>query len=141
MFDFFRFKFDRGGVGRLGEKIARRYYLRQGYKIIERNLSFFGRKKQLGELDFVALRGAELVFVEVRTRVGELTDNALVSDVFYKVGSAKRGRIVDCAFRFIRKHNKGKMFSFKVDLCVVILDGNSSFFGSVGRRVETFRLF
>ncbi len=50
-------------VGHFGEKIACDYLKRRGYKIIEQNkkLSFF-------EIDIVAQKDKEIVFVEVKTR-------------------------------------------------------------------------
>lgn len=49
--------------GRRGEAIAERYYLSQGFKIIARNYSVRG-----GEIDLVAYKHGEIVFVEVKAR-------------------------------------------------------------------------
>jgi putative endonuclease len=49
--------------GRQGERIAVDYLLKKGYRILRKNYRF-GR----GEIDVVAQDGAELVFVEVKTR-------------------------------------------------------------------------
>jgi putative endonuclease len=53
-------------VGEIGENLAREYLEEQGYKIIEQNY-----KTKYSEIDLVAKKGADLVFVEVRTKVGE----------------------------------------------------------------------
>lgn len=61
-------------VGQMGEKIAREYLEKQGYKIIEQNY-----KTKYAEIDLVAekpagflgLGSSSLVFIEVRTKVGE----------------------------------------------------------------------
>jgi len=59
-------------VGQLGERMAREYLEKQGYKILEQNY-----KTKFAEIDLVAqksagfLREPTLVFVEVRTKVGE----------------------------------------------------------------------
>jgi putative endonuclease len=53
-------------TGKLGEKIARAYLEKKGYKIIEQN---WGTKR--GEIDIIAEKRGCLVFVEVRTKVGE----------------------------------------------------------------------
>ncbi len=50
-------------LGRLGEEIACRYLQEQGCRILARNLVFSG-----GEIDVVAQRASELLFVEVKTR-------------------------------------------------------------------------
>jgi putative endonuclease len=59
----------RGGhleTGRLGEEIARKHLEQKGYKIIEQNY-----KTKYGEIDLIARKGKELIFVEVRTKKGE----------------------------------------------------------------------
>ena len=53
-------------TGKLGEEIAKKYLENKGYKIVERNY-----KTKYAEIDLVAKRKNELVFVEVRTKVGE----------------------------------------------------------------------
>ncbi|MCX6720359.1 MAG: YraN family protein [Candidatus Staskawiczbacteria bacterium] len=64
-------------VGKIGEDLARKYLEKEGWKILEQNY-----KTKYAEIDLVALRPAQgklgrvfgketLVFVEVRTKVGE----------------------------------------------------------------------
>jgi putative endonuclease len=53
--------------GALGEKLARRFLRRNGYKILYRN--FRGRSG--GEIDIVARDHDALVFIEVKTRTRE----------------------------------------------------------------------
>lgn len=53
-------------VGRIGEDIAGRYLDQSGYKIIERNY-----RTKYAEIDLVAKKGNEMVFVEVRTKKGK----------------------------------------------------------------------
>ncbi len=50
-------------LGRQGEKLARQYLLDAGYRILATNY-----RCPWGEIDIIAQEGAELVFVEVRTR-------------------------------------------------------------------------
>ncbi|MCL4397552.1 YraN family protein [Patescibacteria group bacterium] len=54
-------------IGQLGEEIASNYLLKKGYQIIERNF----RAKQYGEVDILAQHRDTLVFVEVKTRIGD----------------------------------------------------------------------
>lgn len=54
-------------TGKVGEKMAEEYLKKQGCKIIERNF-----KTKYAEIDLVAKKGGELVFVEVKTRRGEM---------------------------------------------------------------------
>ncbi len=53
-------------TGRRGEEIAKEYLQKKGYKIIEQNY-----KTKYAEIDLVARQKKQLIFVEVRTRVGE----------------------------------------------------------------------
>jgi len=53
-------------TGKLGENIAKEYLENKGYKIIEQNY-----KTKYGEIDLVAKKGNELIFIEVRTKRGE----------------------------------------------------------------------
>ncbi|WP_159798595.1 YraN family protein [Puerhibacterium puerhi] len=54
-------------VGRYGEQVAARHLVERGFELLDRNWRGTG-----GELDVVALDGATLVAVEVKTRRGEL---------------------------------------------------------------------
>lgn len=57
-------------VGILGEKLARKFLEKKGYKILEQNY-----RTRFAEIDLLALNKVEgvdtLVFVEVRTKIGE----------------------------------------------------------------------
>jgi len=59
-------------VGKIGEDLARGYLIKEGYKIVEQNY-----RTKYAEIDLVAqkslgfLKPSKLVFVEVRTKVGE----------------------------------------------------------------------
>ncbi|HZC47245.1 MAG TPA: YraN family protein [Candidatus Acidoferrum sp.] len=50
-------------LGRRGERAAEKYLRRSGYRIVARNFRAAG-----AEIDVVAMDGATLVFVEVKTR-------------------------------------------------------------------------
>ncbi|MFZ2299694.1 MAG: YraN family protein [Candidatus Moraniibacteriota bacterium] len=59
----------KSAAGSLGEELGCRYLRHKGYKILETNYcNASGRR--LGEIDIVARKGKELVFVEVKTRLG-----------------------------------------------------------------------
>ncbi len=53
-------------TGKAGEEIARKYLEGKGYKIIKQNY-----RTKYAEIDLVAKKGNELVFIEVRTKKGE----------------------------------------------------------------------
>jgi putative endonuclease len=55
------------GLGAKGESLAADYLKKKGYRIIQRNYkNKIGR--QIGEIDIIAEKGNEIVFVEVKTR-------------------------------------------------------------------------
>ena len=53
-------------LGKLGEKLASEFLLKKGYQILE-----FNFKARYGEIDIVAQDTDTLVFVEVKTRIGD----------------------------------------------------------------------
>ena len=55
----------REGLGKAGESLAERFLKRKGYEILKRNF-----KCRLGEIDLIAREGGEIVFVEVKSRIG-----------------------------------------------------------------------
>ena len=65
MFNLFKNK--ELSLGQLGEKAAVTFIKRHGYKIICTNFTNTAGRR-LGEIDIIAKEGAELVFVEVKTR-------------------------------------------------------------------------
>jgi putative endonuclease len=54
-------------IGNYGERVAAAFLRRHGYKVLTRNYLTDG-----GEIDLVCRHGEMLVFVEVRSRAGEL---------------------------------------------------------------------
>ncbi len=80
--------------GTRSERAAGRYLRRLGYRIVARNYSC-----PLGELDIVALDGACIVFVEVRsTGTDDLSRPAL------SVDAAKQRRLTNLAVHFLQRH-------------------------------------
>lgn len=98
-------------IGELGEKIASEYLQSQGYKILERNF-----RKRYGDIDIIAVENGTLVFIEVKTRVGNRyglpeesitpwkIQNLIKSSYFYKL---KHPRLPD---------------SLRIDVVSVLLD-------------------
>lgn len=54
---------DRITLGRFGERLAERYLIAQGYRILARNW-----RGRAGELDLIAVHGEVIVVCEVKTR-------------------------------------------------------------------------
>ena len=63
--------YERHEIGKIGEDIACRYLLQEGYKIIERNFECLQ-----GEIDIIAKDKNYLVFIEVKTRTNKIYGEA-----------------------------------------------------------------
>ena len=81
---------DRQGVGRRGEELAARYLQELGLTVIDRNV-----RMAWGEIDLVARQGDELVFVEVKTRIG---DQSTAPDEILGVGKLARLERMSAAY-------------------------------------------
>lgn len=53
-------------LGKLGEDLASDYLENKGYKLVKRNF-----KARYGEIDIIAVHNKTLIFVEVKTRIGD----------------------------------------------------------------------
>ncbi len=75
MFNLFKGK-KKKNLGEHGEDLAVKYLKKNGYKILERNFAnTIGRR--LGEIDVIARKKKEIIFVEVKTRGLDKRDNTL----------------------------------------------------------------
>ena len=66
-------------VGNIGEDIACKYLTKNDYEIIQRNFSC----KQ-GEIDIIAQKGKEIVFIEVKTRTNRKYGNPIEAVTTWK---------------------------------------------------------
>jgi len=73
-------------TGQLGEEIAVSFLKQHNFEIIERNY----RSKRWGEIDIIAIDGDQLVFVEVKTRVGDQQTAAIESITTHKLQTLMR---------------------------------------------------
>ena len=53
-------------LGQKGEELARDYLRRQGYRILAQNF-----RTRFGEIDLIATKEGLIIFVEVKTRIGQ----------------------------------------------------------------------
>ncbi len=81
-------------LGERGEAEAERFLTKLGYKILAR-----GSRNKLGELDRVALDGATIVFVEVKTR--HSTDQGHPADA---VDDRKQAKLTRLALAYLKRH-------------------------------------
>ena len=100
-------------TGRSAEKLAAAYLRARGYQIWKSNWRS-GKK----ELDLVAIQKAELVIVEVKSRVGNQVN--LPSEVIH---TKKQRNIVRAAEAFIRFHNSKRPTRFDVIAVIYNAEG------------------
>lgn len=103
-------------LGQRGEEFAREEYGRQGYKIIGNNV-FNRRGKRMGEIDFVAAKAREIIFVEVKTRNQAEGRFGLPQEA---VNFYKQQRLLRMVKLFLLQHAEFKNFTPRIDVCVVI---------------------
>jgi putative endonuclease len=112
----------RQGLGRTGERLAAEELVRRGYRILEQNFHC-----SHGEIDLVAEDEHDLIFVEVKTRRGNiygLPEEA----VTYR----KRQKIVQVASYYLDLHACSER-SWRIDVVAVQL--------SKGGRPEEIRIY
>ncbi len=101
---------DRLQVGPKGEKLARRFLKRQGYKILAKNYTC-----PVGEIDLIALDGRTIAFIEVKTRQGG--DQADPEDT---VTAAKRRKLYQVA-RYWLNQRQADDYACRFDVVAVTL--------------------
>ena len=100
-------------LGNTGEKLARDFLKKKGYKI--RDTNFRCRE---GEIDIVAEKKGCLVFVEVRTKASSGFGSPEESVTF-----AKKERIISSALVYLSEH-QDLPESWRIDFVAVELDRN-----------------
>lgn len=87
--------------GAAGEKIAERYLLKKGWKIIDRNVRASGGLggRQRGELDLICADRGVIVFVEVKFR-----SNAMSGDPAEAVTQEKLTRLKSAVVGYLQLH-------------------------------------
>lgn len=109
--------FVQSSVGALGEELGCRYLRKKGYKIRETNYcNTTGRR--LGEIDIIAERKKELVFVEVKTRLGGQGSDIIPEANITRTKLHKLERIALCYLR--EKRYESRPYHF--DALAIIYD-------------------
>ena len=102
---------NRQEVGKLGEKAARKFLKKRGYRIRET-----GFRCPHGEIDIVAQRKDYLVFVEVRTKSS--LDFGTPEE---SITQAKKKKLIASALTYINTHQKLPS-SWRIDVVALELD-------------------
>ncbi|MDD2766830.1 MAG: YraN family protein [Candidatus Moranbacteria bacterium] len=106
--------------GSLGESLGCRYLKDKGYTILETNYcNTSGRR--LGEIDIVAKKGKELVFVEVKTRLGR-EGGALVPES--SITRAKLHKLERIVAYYLRE-KKCQSMPYHFDALAILYDETS----------------
>ncbi len=90
--------------GKQGEDLAYSFLSQNGYAILERNYRISG-----GEIDLIAKKDAEVVFVEVKTRASSRYGYPEES-----VGAAKKKRLVRAARTFLGRFSSEPLYRFDI---------------------------
>jgi putative endonuclease len=99
-------------LGRDGEALAVAELQRRGFELIERNW-----RCQFGELDAVMRDGLELVFVEVKTRIGAASGSAEEA-----MGPAKARKLAVAAEWYLADHPELGDPIWRIDLVALTFD-------------------
>jgi putative endonuclease len=97
-------------LGQRGEKLAAAYLQNQGYTITATNW-----RCTLGELDIIARKDDTLVFVEVRTRNAQTTEEAFAS-----LSLHKQIRLQRLAYAYLSAHELDEI-DWRVDVVAVAI--------------------
>ncbi|MBL7062429.1 MAG: YraN family protein [Dehalococcoidia bacterium] len=101
-------------LGAAGEKLARNFLKKKGYRIRETNF-----RCREGEIDIVAERKDYLVFVEVRTKTSSGFGSPEESVTF-----AKKEKLIASALAYLNSH-KNVPDNWRIDFVGIELDENS----------------
>jgi putative endonuclease len=94
-------------IGTLGENIAKNYLEKKGYKILETNY-----KTKIGEIDIIAQKGKNLVFIEVKTITTK--ENFLPED---KVNHRKKTKLINLVKFYLQE----KKINFDIPLQIDVI--------------------
>jgi putative endonuclease len=106
-----RFGPRRRRFGNFGERVAASHLEAKGYEILERNWS-----TREGEVDLIATRGTDLVFVEVRSRRGGLYGTPEES-----ITGRKADHLRAAAAAYVQAHPESPP-NLRIDAVVIELD-------------------
>jgi putative endonuclease len=96
-------------LGDYGEQTAERFLAAQGWRLIERKW-----RCTFGEIDLVMRDGAEIVFVEVRTRsAGRNPEES--------VGPHKQRRLANLAYAYLQQAGCDENAAWRIDVVAVVL--------------------
>lgn len=103
--------YGKADTGKLGENIAEKYLIKNGYRTIERNY-----RKKWGEIDIVAEKDGVLHFVEVKTgEVGGIRPEENIT-------SHKKRQLYRIIQTYLFDKKIDPEADFQIDALIVVLD-------------------
>ena len=101
--------------GKTGEKLARDYLIKKGYRILEINY-----RNKVGEIDIIAFDNDVLIFIEVKSRT-----NTNYGYAYEAVNYKKQQKIINTSLIYIKSKRYDK-FQLRYDIIEVYLTNKSS---------------
>ena len=98
-------------IGKIGEDMALHYLLSKGYILLKQNYT-----SRWGELDLIMQKDNKLIFVEVKTKIGNLMGKPHEAITLSKLFHLKR------PIQFFLMDRKYKDFKYALDVVSVTLD-------------------
>ncbi|MDO8622247.1 MAG: YraN family protein [bacterium] len=105
----------RSRFGTLAENYAAVYLASQGYRVLEHNV-----RTPVGELDLVARKGREVVFVEVKARSTHAYGSPEES-----VNRAKQRHLIRSAQAYMAKHRALRGSPYRIDVIAITWRGDA----------------
>ena len=100
--------------GDVGEKIAERYLVGKGYRIIEKNYL-----KPWGEIDIIAKKSEKIVFFEVKTREAKHVEHYLAESAVNRSKIRKLQKICE-TYLFERKYEYNQ--EWQIDVLAIAIN-------------------
>ena len=101
-------------TGKVGEKIARQYFLDMGARLVAQNWHC-----RYGELDLVVIKDGKLIFVEVKSKISNRFGYAVEA-----LTRKQLKRITKSCFCFLQEMTLVKFTGWRIDLIALELDSN-----------------
>ncbi len=106
-------------LGQLGEEFAQAEYKKLGFKIVASN-EYNKKGKQLGEIDFIAVKDNKIVFVEVKTRNLSVLKFGTGAEA---VNIYKQQKILRAVKMYFLRNQKYLNLQPQIDVCVMEYNG------------------
>jgi putative endonuclease len=102
-------------LGKIGEQLAVSYLHKHGYRIVQQNF-----KARYGEIDIICTKENTLIFVEVKTRIGEKFGKPEES-----VTPRKLREVIQTAQFYVQTHDRLPQ-ALRIDVIAIQLDDQNA---------------